>query len=409
MPLDQVITDDLIVQGSGCIGDDCVNGETFGSDTLRLDEPIQRVHFDDTSSGDFPANDWRILINDAEENGDDYFAIEDTTGGTVPFTIEAGVPDDSIHVGENGYVGILIDQPEKSLHIGRVGFPTIRLEEVNVVLRRTWDVVGGHAFFSIQDVTAGDTRPFKIGVDAPSDSLVISGTGYVGVGTDSPNQNLHVTGSAGDTQLLVEETSGVIDTRSLVMLANRGPARLTFNNRDSGVRWNFGMNPYDNFAISLNGSGVTELALDSSGNLSIAGTLSESSSREAKENFASVDSGEVLSAVAGLPITTWNFRSDSPRVRHMGPMAQDFYAVFGLGADDEHIAPLDTSGVALAAIQGLNELSEQQASRIVELEQLNREQAARIGALDGITQEQTARIEDLEARLAALEAAMAAK
>ena len=35
-----------------------------------------------------------------------------------------------------------------------------------------------------------------------------------------------------------------------------------------------------------------------------------------------------------------------------GPMAQDFYAAFGLGNSDKSIGLLDASGVALAAIQG---------------------------------------------------------
>ena len=42
-------------------------------------------------------------------------------------------------------------------------------------------------------------------------------------------------------------------------------------------------------------------------------------------------------------------------VRHLGPMAQDFKAAFGLGNDEKMIGYLDENGVALAAIQGLNE------------------------------------------------------
>lgn len=44
--LDQVIPDDLIVQGSACVGLDCVNNESFGFDTIRLKEnnKIGRAH-----------------------------------------------------------------------------------------------------------------------------------------------------------------------------------------------------------------------------------------------------------------------------------------------------------------------------------------------------------------------------
>jgi hypothetical protein len=77
------------------------------------------------------------------------------------------------------------------------------------------------------------------------------------------------------------------------------------------------------------------------------------SDRALKANFGTVDAADMLARVAALPITTWNYRSDDPTVRHIGPMAQDFAATFGVGADDRHIHPLDGQGVALAAIQGL--------------------------------------------------------
>ena len=47
---DQVILDDLIVDGSICVGLDCVNGESFGFDTLRLKENNLRIRAVDTSS-----------------------------------------------------------------------------------------------------------------------------------------------------------------------------------------------------------------------------------------------------------------------------------------------------------------------------------------------------------------------
>jgi flavin-dependent dehydrogenase len=77
------------------------------------------------------------------------------------------------------------------------------------------------------------------------------------------------------------------------------------------------------------------------------------SDRAAKANFGTVDPADMLDRVRSLPITTWNYRSDDASVRHIGPMAQDFTAVFGVGSDDRTIHPMDGQGVALAAIQGL--------------------------------------------------------
>ena len=78
------------------------------------------------------------------------------------------------------------------------------------------------------------------------------------------------------------------------------------------------------------------------------------SSRARKENFTALDSGEVLARVVDLPLSRWNFKNDPNGTPHLGPMAEDFHAAFGVGADGRHIAVNDLGGVALAAIQGLH-------------------------------------------------------
>jgi Chaperone of endosialidase len=79
-----------------------------------------------------------------------------------------------------------------------------------------------------------------------------------------------------------------------------------------------------------------------------------SSDRNVKTHFEPVSAREILAKVAALPITRWNFTNDL-RTAHLGPVAQDFKAAFDLGSDDKTIATVDADGVALAAIQGLNQ------------------------------------------------------
>ncbi|MED4799142.1 tail fiber domain-containing protein [Bacillus atrophaeus] len=80
------------------------------------------------------------------------------------------------------------------------------------------------------------------------------------------------------------------------------------------------------------------------------------SDKNAKENFSSVNTLEILDKLESMPIQSWNFKQDSSNVRHIGPTAQDFHTTFGLNRDDEtKISSTDLHGVALAAIQGLNE------------------------------------------------------
>jgi len=88
------------------------------------------------------------------------------------------------------------------------------------------------------------------------------------------------------------------------------------------------------------------------------------SDRNLKEHLEPVDAQAVLAKLMALPIATWNYIADDPSVRHMGPMAQDFAAAFGLGADDRHIHVLDASGVALASLQALSELVQEKACQI---------------------------------------------
>jgi hypothetical protein len=75
----------------------------------------------------------------------------------------------------------------------------------------------------------------------------------------------------------------------------------------------------------------------------------------------------VLEKLAALPISTWNYKGDDPAVRHMGPMAQDFAAAFGLGADDRTINLLDANGVVMVSIQALYRRLEQLEAEISEL------------------------------------------
>lgn len=102
------------------------------------------------------------------------------------------------------------------------------------------------------------------------------------------------------------------------------------------------------------------------------------SDRHAKENFAPADADAVFERVVALPVQTWNYRTQAPDIRHIGPTAQDFHAAFGVGESDTGITAVDADGVALAAIQGLNRKLEREntalKARLEKLEQLLNQQ-----------------------------------
>jgi hypothetical protein len=114
--------------------------------------------------------------------------------------------------------------------------------------------------------------------------------------------------------------------------------------------------------------------------LSSGGIWTNGSDRNVKTNVLPVNEGQLLARLGEMPVTTWSYRNQDPSVRHIGPMAQDFYAAFGVGEDDTHIGTLDADGVALAAIKGLYRLVQKQKARIADLE-------ARLAALEGAAQQ----------------------
>lgn len=271
---------------------------------------------------------------------------------------------------------------------------------------QTWDVAGNEANFFVRDADTG-RLPFRVRPDAPESAIDIAASGNVGFGDASPDATINVQRGDGTAKILVEELIGTAARRTLFEIVNNGQASFTIRDQVGGVAgpntWQFATRGGDAFEINKGGTGGTEFLirgngsvqmgpgattnfnLSSTGNLTIAGTLTEGSSRAVKTAFEPVDPAAILAAVSELPVAEWSYRSDRG-TRHLGPMAEDFAAMFGLGSDDTGIAALDEAGVALAAIQGLNLLIEEQRAQI---------------------EERDATIELLEERLALLEEAVA--
>jgi hypothetical protein len=119
------------------------------------------------------------------------------------------------------------------------------------------------------------------------------------------------------------------------------------------------------FVTGINGSGGTTagVTVPTGGN-----AWSALSDRNSKANFVAVDTRAVVEKLAQMPISTWNYKTQAESIRHIGPMAQDFAAAFGVGEDDKHISTIDADGVSLAAIQGLYQMVQEKDQRIVQLE-----------------------------------------
>jgi hypothetical protein len=247
---DQVILDDLIVDGSACVGQDCVNGESFGFDTLRLKENNLRIKFQDTSaSASFPSNDWQLTANDSSNGGANKFSIDDIDGGRTPFTIEASAPSHSLYVDDGGRIGLGKSTPVVELHIVDGDTPTVRLEQdgSSGFTPQTWDLAGNETNFFIRDVTNGSRLGFRIRPGAPESSIDIQASGDVGIGTSSASERLDVADS-GNVRFALTATDG--DQDSWVFNHNAGQNALIVNYVDGGTTSEFVLGQNGNLTIS---------------------------------------------------------------------------------------------------------------------------------------------------------------
>jgi hypothetical protein len=251
---DIVHNDDVIIDGSLCVGNDCYSGLAFGFDTIVLMENNLRIFFDDTSTiQNYPRNDWRIICNDSTDGGGRYFAIEDATEVSNILMLEAGAPDHSLYVDSYGDVGINTSTPYYELHIVDGDSPCVRLDQDGSYgwTPQKWDLCGNESNFFIRDATHASKLPFRIEPDAPTDSIFIKSNGNVGMGTGSPS-----------TQLELEDTAPVI---------------LTLHNT-LGADWRFNSANNGTFRFFDEGDSDIEFVLQQDGDLTITGSLTASGS-----------------------------------------------------------------------------------------------------------------------------------
>lgn len=237
---DQVIADDLIVQGSACVGLDCVNNESFGFDTIRLKENNDRIQFDDTSAtAGFPTNNWQIRANSSASGGASFLAFVDqgATGnsetGTIVFEVDAGAPANSLKVSSTGKVGLRTATPVLDLHITTSDTPAHRLEQTSAggFTAQTWDIAGNEANFFVRDVTGGSRLPFRIRPGAPTSSIDISASGNVGIGTASPTGKLDVAGTLMLTGNTFANGPSISNSNDGLLLVGGATLGVRINNR----------------------------------------------------------------------------------------------------------------------------------------------------------------------------------
>ncbi|MFB6179666.1 MAG: tail fiber domain-containing protein [Halorientalis sp.] len=321
---------------------------TTGSGDLTLnpsgDVDLSGNVLTDTSGG--------LTIDGSTNNG-----VTITTNGGDR-TLELGVPtsDGSNIAGgnvvaghkhntvNNSAVGVVIGGGGSSSLKNTVGgnYATVGGGRGNTASKRDSTVCGGYnnkAKGNYANVTGGQTNK-AIGIFA----TVCGGQGnYVG------GQNSTVVGGSfnyamGDHAFASGNSANANNTGSFVW----GDSTIT--SVDSMAD--------DEVRFQASGGFVIGTSSDMSTGVTVAaggGSWSSLSSRTAKSAFEPGDSKRVLESVTEMDVGTWRYNGQDEAIRHMGPIAEDFYDAFGLGADERRITNVDADGVAFAAIQGLAE------------------------------------------------------
>lgn len=394
---DQVIPDDLVIQGDLCAGLDCLGDYPFNGNTVALRENNTRIRFEDTSATPgFTTQSWWLAANQSASGGQNRFSIDTglNEGQTViRLVCRAEANDHGLVVNASG-IGFGTPTPQSVLHALRDDTPGFRLEQSSALHpAQSWDIAGNEANFFIRDVTGGSRLSFRIVPGAPTNSLTADSAGRVGVGTLEPTARVHaVTAPFGVSDLtkgawLVE--SNTAGATSGIRLQAQGNTQVVHTNTASSRAWRTtaGATGFERSEVGA----PAAWRMTASGDMSIAGTLSSGSSRAIKQGITPVQTEQTLRGVRALPVATWSYNNDANNARHIGPMAEDFYGEFHTGADPRYLAPSDVAAGSLAAMQALLRRHQEQQERITKLSNENhtlRVQVERLERLASVTQEQ---------------------
>lgn len=407
---EQVIATDLIVQGSLCVGMDCVGGESFGFDTIRLKENNLRVKFDDTSVGNFPANDWQLTANESASGGANKFSIDDITGGRTPFTILAGAPTNSLFVNASGQVGLGSSTPTVHFHVFKGDSPTIRLEQNGSggFTPQGWDIVGNEANFFVRDVTNGSKLPFRIRPGAPTSSIDISAAGLVGIGTPTPASRLHLiapaVASGGESLARFDVTD---DPVSRLEINNPTTTDAAFIPRLQGRSSSAnaalimeGLITDDQFTspvivfnaariaggavatrplVAFRNNNVVRAAIAANGDMT-ATSFNPTSTRTKKNNIVDLDSQKAHDAIRQLTPVEFVYKDDDTGEKRVGFIAEDVPEIVA-NADRNTVPIMDVVALVTRVVKDQQQTIDDQKKSIQQQQAAIEEQKATIGEL----------------------------
>ena len=319
------------------------------------------------------AQDWHVPLNDNFEQYDTDIEIRDTAANRSNYDPKQGA---KFLATDTGRVSLGDGSNwQGQLAQSRYTAPSASGAAGNLVAGHANNSVGSGA--SAATIAGGGTS------SNPNEATGVSSTVSGGSGNEASGDHATVAGGEGNSATAANAfaagTNASADHEGAFIWSDTSSGGLSSLNENE-----FAVSAAGGVFFFSNSGATTGVELASG-----SGSWSSASSRALKSNVDRVQTGDVLDRVLDLDISTWNYDAEDEDVRHMGPMAEDFAAAFGLGDDEAKISTVDADGVAFAAIQGLaaalddaDETIERQQDRIDELQAENDALEARLAAVE---------------------------
>ncbi|HEX6750739.1 MAG TPA: tail fiber domain-containing protein [Longimicrobium sp.] len=356
-------------------------------------------------SGDVIVERVSSLANDADSiltvrNGSNRFRVTRNAGVLAVGTFDSG-SSNSVPI-EGAGTRMMWYPGKAAFRAGAINgtqWDDANIGSYSVAMGTDVRALGDYAFAGGARAVAANSGTFAFGEDVTAtgaNSVVMGYKASSSTGAGSPRLGTFVFGDR-STSATGDTVHPTITNSATWRVAN-GFYIYTASNLASGVSFQSGSSTTSPWCSIANAM----ISASNCAYLSSGGTWTNSSDVNRKHGFAAVSGEDVLARLRSVPISTWTYNGEADRVRHLGPMAQDFHAAFGLGgSDDTHIATVDADGVALAAAQALDARTTGQAWTIARQQETIAAQQRTIDA-------QGRELAELRARLDRLEAAVTA-
>ena len=342
-------------------------GQAPAVETLLLQGPAPALTFDDD------AGTLQMFNVFGDNTG---FDIIDPTAGKSPFHIDPAALDNSLFIRNTGAVGFGTASPLANIHISSsTAFPTLRMQATTIPGARTWEWGVKAGRFDLVDVTGGNATPFAVGAATPTNTLFLSNTGQIGMGTAAPDSNSRLDIRSTLTNGILLKNSAA--TGHFLRIENsaaafrcgvqgNGDAQFGMVTPGKGLFFTAGnagrmeLNASGQISFGLTPPTITTDALihTSGAKLTIGGVWTSVSSRAAKQDIETITSEEARDTVLALQPVGYRYKNELDE-RYLGFIAEDVPELVAT-RDRKGLAPMDITAVLTKVVQDQDRLLEDQ-------------------------------------------------